>query len=151
MQYHHFITSFYIVYCSLFIVNKNVKPPESDSPKCQDLVVAYGRWSLGESNYWCLFREEFPPHPFFKRKALGTRLIEWQSNDCNRQVSKLTIPISSFRKQCSCVDRCDFFPLIEICNLSLFCSHRRMAVISIVGKRVVAVKVKIAKNRGCAL
>ena len=28
-----------------------------------------------------------------------------------------------------------FFPLIEIRNLSRFCSHRRMAVISIVGKR----------------
>ena len=28
-----------------------------------------------------------------------------------------------------------FFPLIEIRNLSRFCSHRRMTVISIVGKR----------------
>ena len=28
-----------------------------------------------------------------------------------------------------------FFPLIEIRNLSRFCSHRRMAVINIVGKR----------------
>ena len=43
----NFISSFYmtIVHSSLL-----VKPPESNSPKCQDLVVAYGRWSLGESN-----------------------------------------------------------------------------------------------------
>ena len=49
-MYHHFISSFDTVHCSLFIVNNIVHPPESDSPKCQDLVVAYGRLALGESN-----------------------------------------------------------------------------------------------------
>ena len=41
-MYHHFILC---ISCSLFIINNIVKPPESDSPKCQDLVVAYGRCS----------------------------------------------------------------------------------------------------------
>ena len=35
-----------------------------------------------------------------------------------------------------------FFPLIEIRNLSRFCSHRRMAVISIVGKRGLLLQLK---------
>ena len=30
----------------LIMAINTVKPPVSDHPKCQDLVVAYGRWSL---------------------------------------------------------------------------------------------------------
>ena len=43
--FRNIILCIIIWYCALFIVNNIVKPPESDSPKCQDLVVTYGRCS----------------------------------------------------------------------------------------------------------
>ena len=51
----------------------------------------------------------------------------------------------------ACVDRCDFFAFDRLCNHFCFCSRRWMAVISVVGKHVVVVKVNIAENCGCAL
>ena len=51
----------------------------------------------------------------------------------------------------ACVDRCDFFAFDRLCNLFYFCSHRWMAIISVIGKHVVVVKVNIAENCGCAL
>ena len=52
-----------------------------------------------------------------------------------------SLTIRSFKKQCFCFDRCDFFfPLIEVCNLFRFCSRKCMPEISIVVKQVVVVR-----------
>ena len=48
--FRNIILCIIILYCALFIVNNIVKPPESDSPKSQDLVVTYRRCSGDSQN-----------------------------------------------------------------------------------------------------